>query len=248
MNQPTKIHAGSRAVERIVKEIESRVLDTTWPAQTKIPSERLLAVSWAVSRSTLREAIQRLVARGLLVSRHGSGVFVTDRLRSRLTTPWSQLLAERPVRREETLEFRLIFECAMARFAAERASPDELGQMGEIVDRMRDAVEHQDVEAEAVADAEFHAALAAASHNAMFRHFNASVIPALREHITLNTFDAMLEERSSRRRTLARLAQHEKIYEAVRRRQPDAAYRAMQAHIKFVGRQFGSEPLEDAAQ
>lgn len=247
MNQPSKARASSCAVERIVKEIESRVLDTTWPPQTKIPSERLLAVTWAVSRSTIREAIQRLSARGLLVSRHGSGVFVTDRLHSRLASPWSQLLADRPVRREETLEFRLIFECAMARFAAERASPDEQRQIGEIVDRMRDAVEHQDVEAEAVADAEFHAALAAASHNAMFRQFNVSVIPALREHITLNTFDAALEKPGSRRRTLARLAQHEKIYEAVRKRQPDAAYRAMQAHIKFVGRQFGSEPVEDAA-
>lgn len=241
MDQRTKIHASSRAVEHIVREIESKVIDTTWPPLTKIPSERLLAASWAVSRSTLREAIQRLVARGLLVSRHGSGVFVTDRLRSRLTSPWSQLLAERPVRREETLEFRLVFECAMARFAAERASPDEQRHLGEIVDRMRDAVTHQDIEAEAVADAEFHAALAAASHNAMFLQFNASVIPALREHITLNTFDAALEKPGSRRRTFARLAQHEKIYEAVRRRQPDAAHRAMQAHIKFVGRQFGSD-------
>ena len=245
MNQPSNAKASSCAVDRIVKEIESKVLDTTWAPQTKIPSERLLAVTWAVSRSTIREAIQRLSARGLLVSHHGSGVFVTDRLRSRSASPWWQLLAERPVRRAETLEFRRVFECAMARFAAERASPDEQAQMGEIVDRMRDAVARHDVDAEATADAEFHAALAAASHNTMFRHFNTSVIPMLREHITLNTFDAMCDEATSHRRTLARLTQHEKIYEAVRGRQPDAAYRAMQVHIDFVGRQFRAESLEE---
>jgi GntR family transcriptional repressor for pyruvate dehydrogenase complex len=241
MEQPSKTRTDNRAVDRVVKEIESRVLDATWPPETKIPSERLLAVTWTVSRSTIREAIQRLAARGMLVSRHGSGVFVTDRSRSRLASPWWQLLAERPVRRAETLEFRRVIECAMAHFAAERASPDEQRKMGEIVERMSDAVRRRDVEAEADADAEFHAALAAASHNAMFSYFNTSVITMLREHITLNTFDATLDEASSRRRTLARLAQHKKIYEAVRGRKPDAASRAMQAHIDFVGRQFDSE-------
>ena len=245
MDLPTKTPVNNRAVDRVVKEMESKVLDTTWPAQARIPSERALAALWAVSRSTIREAIQTLAARGLLVSRHGSGVFVTDRLHSRLASPWSQLLAARPVRRAEIFEFRRVFECAMARFAAERASPDEQEQIERIIERMRDAVERHDVEAEAIADVDFHAALAAASHNAMFRHFNASVIAMLREHITLNTYDAMLDERSSRRRTLARFAQHKKIYEAIRRRQPDAAYRAMQAHIDFVGRQFGSESHEE---
>ena len=136
----------------------------------------------------------------------------------------------------------------MARFAAERASPDEQDQIERIIERMRDAVARHDVETEAIADVDFHAALAAASHNTMFRHFNASVITMLREHITLNTYDATLDARGSRRRTLARFAQHKKIYEAVRRRQPDAAYRAMQAHIDFVGRQFGSESQEDPVQ
>ena len=64
------------------------------------------------------------------------------------------------------------------------------------------------------------------------------MIPALRAHITLNTFDATRGEPRSRRRTLARLAQHEKIYEAIRKGQPLAAQRAMHAHITFVGRQF----------
>lgn len=233
-------HLG-HAVDGVVKQMEANVLDTTWAPQTRIPSERVLAATWGVSRSTIREATQRLSARGLLVSRHGSGVFVTDRLHTRLASPWSQLLADSPVRREETLEFRLVFECATASLAAERASSDELRLIGAIVARMREAVARGDVEAEAVADAEFHAALAAASHNAMFRQFHASVIPALRAHITLNTFDATSGQPGSRRRTLARLAQHEKIYQAVSQRQPRAAHRAMQAHILFVGRQFDAE-------
>ena len=143
-------HLG-HAVDAIVKQMEAHVLDATWPPLARIPSERVLAASWGVSRSTVREATQRLSARGLLVSRHGSGVFVTDRLQARLASPWSQLLADSPVRREDTLEFRLVFECATARLAAERASPDEQALLGAIVARMREAVERGDVEAEAAA-------------------------------------------------------------------------------------------------
>lgn len=241
MNASGKIHTRAGEVDRLVKEMESKVLDTTWAAQTRIPSERRLAATWNVSRSTVREAIQRLGARGLLVSRQGSGVFVTDRLHARIASPWAQLLAEHPVRRSETFEFRRVFECAMVRFAAERASLEELAQMESLIERMCDAIERHDLDAEAKADVEFHALLAAASHNAMFRHFNGSVIAMLREHITLNTFDAMLDEKAARRRTRARLAQHKKIYEAVRRHQPNAACRAMEAHIDFVERQFGAE-------
>lgn len=246
MDLSRQANVQGREVDRIVKEMESRVLDTTWAAQTRIPSERDLAATWNVSRSTVREAIQRLGARGLLISRQGSGVFVTDRLHARIASPWAQMLSEHPVRRAETFEFRRVFECAMARFAAERASADELAQMGALVTRMEDAIACGDVEAEAIADVEFHAALASASHNGMFRHFNASVITMLREHITMNTFDAMLDERSARKRTQARMRQHRRIYEAVRRRQPAAAARAMQAHIDFVEKQFGPETDEDA--
>lgn len=246
LSRQAKVHA--REVDRIVQEMESRVLDTTWAAQSRIPSERALASLWNVSRSTVREAIQRLAARGLLVSRHGSGVFVTDRLHARFASPWAQLLNEHPLRRTETFEFRRVFECAMARFAAERATPEELEQMGAIIGRMEDAIVRGDVEAEAVADVDFHSALASASHNAMFRHFNASVIVMLREHIKMNTFDAMLDEHAARRRTQARMRQHRRIYEAVRRQQPGAASRAMQVHIDFVEKQFaqlGLEPDEE---
>lgn len=244
MDLSRKTRARSCEVDRIVREMESRVLDTTWAAQTRIPSERTLAETWNVSRSTVREAIQRLGARGLLVSRHGSGVFVTDRLHARIASPWAQLLSEHPVRRAETFEFRRVFECAMARFAAERASPAEVARMGELIERMEDAIEHGDVEAEAVADVDFHALLAAASHNAMFRHFNASVIAMMREHITMNTFDALHDGEEAHQRTLARLVQHRKIYEAVCKRQPLAASQAMQAHIDFVEKQFGPEAGE----
>ena len=147
---------------------------------------------------------------------------------------------ENPPLRAETLEFRLVFECAAARFAAQRSTPEELSRLKAILLKMRNAVAAQDVEAEAVVDGEFHLALTAASHNRMLDQFYASVITMLREHIAANTFDATVNNSNAAIQSTMRLSQHESIYFAVRERNADAAQQAMFTHIDFVGKQFGS--------
>lgn len=235
MTTPT---AARGLLGRVVKDLENRILEGSWRERTRLPSERALAESHGVSRATVREAIQRLVARGLLETRRGSGVFVVGAQPARASAPWLQLIAQSVPMRSDTLEFRLIFECASARFAAERASADELAAMADILERMKKAVHARKVDEEAATDAAFHAALARASHNIMLDHFHASVITLLREHIISNTYDAARDSANARQRALARLAQHQRVFEAVRARQPQAAFEAMREHLDFVGRQF----------
>jgi GntR family transcriptional regulator, transcriptional repressor for pyruvate dehydrogenase complex len=232
--------AGRQTLARVIADLEGKILDASWRKQTRLPSERELATSLAASRTTVREAIQRLVARGLLETRRGSGLHVSSHPPARLGAPWLQLIAENPPMRADTLEFRLVFECAASRFAAERATQAELANLDSILEKMEHAVRVEDVQAEALADAEFHTALAGASHNLMMGHFHASVIAELREHITSNTFDASHIVVDARRLASMRLEQHRAIYEAIRARTPDAAFNAMYAHIDFVGKQFVS--------
>lgn len=52
--------------------------DGTWPAGTPIPPERNLSAALAVSRATLRQAVETLVQDGLLVRQHGRGTFVAE--------------------------------------------------------------------------------------------------------------------------------------------------------------------------
>ncbi len=49
-------------------------------SQEALPSERDLAVDFAVSRITVRKALDALVEEGLLVRRHGAGTFVAGRV------------------------------------------------------------------------------------------------------------------------------------------------------------------------
>jgi GntR family transcriptional repressor for pyruvate dehydrogenase complex len=228
----------STALERTIEYLERKVREGDFSAAMRLPAERALAESLGVSRSTVREAIARLVSKGVLETRRGSGIYVVQRPRPALAAPWVQLLDGHAPVRTETLEFRLVFECAAARFAAQRSTQGELERLRTILSRMRDAVMAKDVDIEAVTDAEFHTALAAAAHNRMLEQFYASVIAMLREHIAANTFDATLNNANAETQAAMRLAQHESIYFAVRDRNPDAAQQAMLVHIDFVGRQF----------
>ena len=110
--------------EVVMRKIETALLDGTWPAGARLPAERVLAQEYGVARNTVREATQRLVARGLLQSRRGAGVYVTDQLRAGIASPWGQLVADHPALRDDILEFRRVLEGATAYFAALRDAND----------------------------------------------------------------------------------------------------------------------------
>lgn len=226
------------ALAQTIKHIEMGIREGRWCANERLPSERTLAESFGVSRTTVREAIARLASTGILETRRGSGVYLLRAKPARLVAPWLQLIVETPPLRSETLEFRLVYECAAARFAAQRASEQDLETLEAILERMRAAVLGADVETEAVADGEFHAAIAASSHNQLLDQFYASIITVLREHIAGNTYDATANNTNAAIQARARLHQHESIYYAIRDHKPDVAQQQMLMHIDYVGNQF----------
>lgn len=217
--------------EQIQRTIEAHLLDGSWPAGMRLPAERALAETLGVSRNSLREAIFCLKARGLLVSKWGNGVFVTDRLQAAITSPWRQLVADHPDLRWDTLEFRRELEGATAHYAALRADSNDLKKIEGIVKRLTKAYARGEKKEEHKADADFHEAIAEASHNSMFLYLHASILRMLREHISLNLMDM---EDASGRVTEDLRRQHLGIWEAIRKHQPDVARQAMLAHIDFT--------------
>ena len=217
--------------EEVQRALEVHLLDGSWPAGTRLPAERALAETLGVSRNSLREAIFSLNARGLLVSKPGSGVFVTDRLRAAISSPWRQLVADHPELRWDTLEFRRELEGATAHYAARRANKNDLKKIEGIIKRLIKTYESGERREEHQADADFHEAIAEASHNSMFLYLHSSILRILREHISLNLIGL-----ESHTRIIADhlRQQHLKIWDAIRKHQPDAARQAMVAHIDFT--------------
>lgn len=222
-----------------MRQMETALLDGTWGAGTKLPAERVLAEQYDVARNTVREAIQRLAARGLVQSRPGAGVFVTDRLRTGFASPWGQLVADHPALRDDILEFRRVLEGATAYFAALRGSAEDFSRISALLHELERTRDADDKRAEADADARLHEVIAQASHNAMFLHLHTSVLGVLREQITLN--GTGLREQNDDASDLL-LLQHRTLCDAILARRPEEARTAMQTHIDFVRTRVGDDP------
>lgn len=225
-------------VEVVLRQLEMALLDGSLPAGARLPPERVLAAKYGVSRNTIREAIQRLGARGLVRSRQGAGVFVTEQLRTSIASPWGQLVANHPALREDILEFRRVLEGATAYFAAMRADAGDRERIWSLLRELENARSADNKTGEAEADAKLHEAIAQASHNTMFLHLHTNVIGMLREHITSNG-TGLREQDDNVSHQL--LLQHRIVCEAICAHRPEEARTAMQSHIDFVSSRIKTE-------
>jgi GntR family transcriptional repressor for pyruvate dehydrogenase complex len=73
-----KIQISQTLSQKIERKIEEAIRTKKLITGTKLPSERELCESFAVSRTALREALRRLSARGLITVRKGSGMIVSE--------------------------------------------------------------------------------------------------------------------------------------------------------------------------
>jgi GntR family transcriptional regulator, transcriptional repressor for pyruvate dehydrogenase complex len=191
----------------------------------QLMTERELAESLAVSRPTVREAINRLVALQLLEHRQGQGTFVVSPSaeKNALGVPHDQ-----EVSLADLLEVRLGIECNAVMMAARRATEEDIRDMEKSLRDMETQIDAGGLGSDP--DVTFHMAIAYATKNMVQIHIMKSFYDLLFYGIKTN-----LQYLYTEPATLASITQHHKnILKAVRDRDPDAAYSAMREHIVFV--------------
>ncbi|MBL9208316.1 MAG: FadR family transcriptional regulator [Opitutaceae bacterium] len=188
-----------------------------------LPGERTLSARLGVSRSALREAVQRLEIQGLLEVRHGVGVRVINNPQAPVQATLLRELPDFAERLRQFSEVRLLVEPEIARCAAERGSPEDRRRLQEVHARLGDAT---DVNHAVQADLDFHRTLADMAGNRILALMLGSI--------------AELEE-ESRRITLmgvgigAAFSQHERIAQAVVTGDGPSAREAMVEHVTAAG-------------
>ncbi len=131
-----------RLSDDIVERLEALILEGSLKAGERLPPERALAEQFGVSRPSLREAIQKLAARGLLVSRQGGGTFVAETLGSTFSDPLLELLGSSEEAQRDLLEFRHTLEGACAYYAAQRATPMDHQRLREAFEALQQCYAH----------------------------------------------------------------------------------------------------------
>ncbi len=231
--------ATARLSDAVAAELETRILEGSLKPGDKLPSERALALDMGVSRPSLREAMQKLVSKGLLTTRHGGGTVVTDRLAATFSDPWKDMLEGHPLLHRDMLEFRHMLEGEAALLAAERATLEDRTRINAAFAALEAAYDSNDMKACVDADVEFHQAIAEASHNAMIGHISASLMRVVQDHISAN----LVHLRDRPRQWQEIRNQHRKIWEAVCGGEAQASQQLAREHIVFV-----RKSMEEAAQ
>jgi DNA-binding FadR family transcriptional regulator len=214
----------TRVAEEVADRIRVLMLDGTFPPGEPLPSERHLAERFGVSRGSIRDALRTLETIGLLETRHGQGTFPHELSVDRLVAPLASVMAYRADLQDELLDVRRMFEPAVARVAALRATDEDLADLQRILETQRQKLKTgQSAIAE---DTAFHAVLARSTRNRVVMSIMATLNDLLVESRTHS-----LEQKGRPARSMDG---HEAVVAALRRRDADGASQAMYSHIDQI--------------
>jgi GntR family transcriptional repressor for pyruvate dehydrogenase complex len=231
-----------RLADSVASDIEKRILEGSLKSGVRLPSERTLALEMGVSRPSLREAMQKLVSKGLLITRHGGGTYVTDQLDAHFVDPWSDMLKGNPLLHRDLLEFRQMLESQAASLAADRATDVDISRLDVVYAALESSYDRDDLANCIDTDVAFHQAVAEASHNALIGHLTASLMRVIHGHVSTN-----LEHLHARPQRWGQLrAQHRAIWQAIREHKPQDAAFAASEHIDFVRQGIEDKALDEA--
>lgn len=233
-----------RLSDDIVEQLEAMILEGTLRVGERLPAERALAEQFGVSRPSLREALQKLVTKGLLVSRQGGGNFVAESLGSTFSDPLITLLENKEDAQRDLLEFRHTLEGSCAYYAARRATDIDRQRLTEAFEVLQDCYSRSGKVTraeEGAADASFHLAIAEASHNAVLLHTIRGLFSLLRRNVVTN-IGGMYAQREETRDML--IAQHRALYEAIMQGNAEEARNLSNQHIDYVQEVLAEVQLE----
>ena len=210
----------------VCRKLMAHLIRGDWLEGDRIPSERELCRRLAVGRASLREALKALEIIGMIESRVGDGTFVCRRSEF-LSRPliWA-ITGSTQSDLHEIIEARLTMEAALAGFAAERGTVEDLNEIGKYLDDMAAAGDNMGSFLEA--DLSFHLAIAQAARNQILLN----AVQLIR-----NLMRQWSEEALGVEGTAALvLEQHKAVFLAIAKRDKEGARAAMSAHLDATGK------------
>jgi GntR family transcriptional repressor for pyruvate dehydrogenase complex len=212
-----------KVYDQVARKLEQFILQELKPGD-KLPSERELAASCKVSRSSIRDAIRRLEMIGLVEPRQGAGTIVRDVSPDALINPLFSAVMRKRRHVADLLDVRMMIEPAIAARAACHITPEQLEKLEQILTRQKDKLFAGELSMDE--DAEFHYTIATAANNTVVLH----VVDVL--------MDLLHETRERNMQVEGRLQKsfegHKRIFTALCRGDAKAAESAMRRHLEEV--------------
>jgi len=234
-----KLHLTPIKPKRISDQVFEQLRELIFRGELKpgqqLTPERELASAMDVSRTSVRDAINKLVVMGFLEHKQGQGTFVRSR-DSIENNPFALAMETQDATLEDLLEVRMGLECNAAALAAQRAVDKDIHFLEKSIRDMKEEVDSGRMGTEA--DVSFHMAISYATKNPfqiyMMKNFYDYLFIGIKENLHhLYQDPANIAEI---------IRQHREILETIRRHDPQQAKNAMEQHIHFVLTFFRNAP------
>jgi len=219
-----------RSGDAVAAALADRVLSGDLAPDSRLPSERQLALEYGVSRPIVREALRSLVERGLIDIEPSRGAFVRGDSGSRRFPPLDLEYRRRGTTARQLSEARLMLEMEAAALATEHADDDDLAGIETALERL----ERSETPLERVRnDLSFHTAVVAAAHNPVIDTMFASIQGLTVELMVRSASDENIIRQSH--------PYHRLVFEAVRDRDAAAARAAIRSHLSVAASTYGDD-------
>jgi GntR family transcriptional regulator, transcriptional repressor for pyruvate dehydrogenase complex len=228
--------------EIVARELAAHIADSELTEGTALPTERVMAQSMGVGRTTVREALRLLETRGVLTIRSGPGGGpVVRRPRPReLAEALTLILQFEGATFEQVIGAREWLEPTIARKAVSKISGKAIGELDQANSAILDSV--SDVEAFSAANREFHSVIAQNCGNIVLQTFSETLLAIADGRPMGITY--------SERQITAIADAHRTIIDTIVAGDEDAAEAAMSEHLgearRYWKRHFGpliSQPV-----
>lgn len=213
---------------QIADQIRSSILAGEFVPGDKLPPERELADMFGVSRPSVREALNVLSSSGLVMSYQGGGTVVMSLVETTSSNSLSELIRVQQDRVLDVIEVRKSMESWTVWYAAQRALPDDIRRMDEIIAGMKHNLELKQPSEDL--DANLHINIARATHNIVWLHLMQSLFDAMKEFQQTVWRAAYLTHEDHQ----LLFEHHSTIVQSIKAKAPQAARDAMLHHLAFA--------------
>jgi GntR family transcriptional repressor for pyruvate dehydrogenase complex len=207
----------------IVNQIKNQISEGMLKPGDRLPPERDLVKEFGVSRPSLREALNSLVAMGFLEVK-GKRTYIKSVASESMLDPLSLLIKTDTQKIFDLIEVRKAIETWGAFLAAQRATEEDIKQLENILEEMGKAFEQgRSWEKQ---DADFHLGIAQATHNTIHTHMMSTIYDFLRESVA-----RVFKDRAKVKKLLDH---HYRIFSAIKNHSPEKARERTLEHLNYV--------------
>lgn len=222
--------------DELTRQVLSLIRSKNLGPGDRLPSVRALAERSSVATPTMREALRRLQANGVVQMRHGSGVYVRNgQERIVLANPNHGELEPGTIL--DLLESRLLIEPQLTALAAESVNDSQLAEIEQHLEEAERCLGGEDDDELHRANMDFHRAIANFSGNSVLSQILEALIElySFEQRVILTIYD----DRSRDHR------EHREILAAIRSGNAERARELMRQHLQGVRSIIEAKLAED---